>query len=147
MTVRDILAKKGNKVYTINENRPLREAIGMFFEKKIGSLMVEDDNGKIVGILAPNDVLKSVYEGCGDQCSIQQVKNVMTANPICASEDATLEQLMAIMNTHRIRHIPIMEKQRLKGLISIGDIVKAQMTVYEVTVHHLTDYIEGRYPG
>ncbi len=147
MTARDILATKGNKVYTINHTSTLQKAIGIFFEKKIGSLMVVDDNGTIVGILAPNDVLKTVHAGCGDQCSIQQVKEVMTANPICASEDDTLEYLEAVMTKNRIRHIPIMDKQQLKGLISIGDIVSAQIQNREVEIRHLTDYIEGKYPG
>ena len=147
MTARDILATKGNKVYTINHTSTLQKAIGIIYEKKIGSLMVVDDNGTIVGILAPNDVLKTVHAGCGDQCSIQQVKEVMTANPICASEDDTLEYLEAVMTKNRIRHIPIMDKQQLKGLISIGDIVSAQIQNREVEIRHLTDYIEGKYPG
>lgn len=147
MTVRDILANKGNTVYTIHEDRPLREAIGMFFEKKIGSLVVVDDAGQVVGILAPTDVLRSVYEGCDEQCSVQRVKSVMTTNPICASEDDTVEQLVTIMTQRRIRHIPVMDKRQLKGLVSIGDIVNAKINMCEVTVHHLTDYIEGKYPG
>ncbi|MDO5675478.1 MAG: CBS domain-containing protein [bacterium] len=147
MTVRDILASKGNKVYTISQTATLQQAIGLFFEKKIGSLMVVDENNAVVGILAPNDVLKTVHAGCGDQCGIQQVKEVMTANPICASEDDTLDYLEVVMTKNRIRHIPIMDKQELKGLISIGDIVHAQIEVREVEIRHLTDYIEGKYPG
>ncbi|MGI6639661.1 MAG: CBS domain-containing protein [Desulfobulbus sp.] len=147
MTVRELLAAKGNKVFTINENSTLKEAISMFFDKKIGSLLVVDADNAVVGILAPNDVLKTVHAGCGDQCDVQQVKAVMTANPICASEDDTLEYLEAVMTKNRIRHIPIMEKQQLKGLISIGDIVNAQLEVREVEIRHLTDYIEGKYPG
>ena len=147
MKVRDILAIKGNKVYTISDSSTLQKAIGIFFEKKIGSLMVVDSNDRVVGILAPNDVLKTVHAGCGDQCSIQQVKEVMTANPICASEDDTLEYLEAVMTKNRIRHIPIMDKHELKGLVSIGDIVSAQIEVREVEIRHLTDYIEGKYPG
>ncbi len=147
MTVRDILKVKGNKVFTISENSTLQAAIGIFFDKKIGSLMVVDDNDKVIGILSPNDVLKTVHAGCGDQCGIQQVKEVMTSNPICASEDDTLEYLEAVMTNNRIRHIPIMDKQQLKGVISIGDLVNAQIKVREVEIRHLTDYIEGKYPG
>lgn len=147
MTVRDILASKGSKVVTINENSTLQAAIGVFFEKKIGSLMVVDDQNKVIGILSPNDVLKTVHEGCGDQCSIQQVKNVMTVNPICASEDDSVDYIQAIMTKFRVRHIPIMEKQQLKGIVSIGDIVNALIQVREVEIRHLTDYIEGKYPG
>ena len=147
MTVRDILKVKGNKVFTISENSTLQAATGIFFDKKIGSLMVVDDNDKVIGILSPNDVLKTVHAGCGDQCGIQQVKEVMTSNPICASEDDTLEYLEAVMTNNRIRHIPIMDKQQLKGVISIGDLVNAQIKVREVEIRHLTDYIEGKYPG
>ena len=72
MTVRDILAAKGNKVFTISQTATLQQAIGMFFEKKIGSLLVVDEHNAVVGILAPNDVLKTVHAGCGDQCGDSQ---------------------------------------------------------------------------
>ncbi len=147
MKVKDILKVKGSKVYTINENATLMAATAKFFSNKIGSLIVVNDADEIVGIVAPNDILKAVHEGCVENCSLQKVHQVMTRNMICASEEDTLDYIEAIMTENRIRHIPIMDKAELKGLISIGDVVNAQIKIRDVENHYLKDYIEGKYPG
>ena len=71
----------------------------------------------------------------------------MTRNIICASVEDTVDYLQAVMTENRIRHIPIMDKKELKGLVSIGDVVNAQISIREVENHYLKDYIEGKYPG
>ena len=147
MKVKDILKVKGTHVYTVNENSTLMAATDLFFSKKIGSLIVVDDSGAIKGILAPNDVLKAVHAGCTENCALQLVHQVMTKNILCASENDNIDYIQAIMTENRIRHIPIMEKAELKGIISIGDIVNAQIKVREVENHYLKDYIEGKYPA
>ena len=147
MKVKDILKVKGSKVYTINENSTLMAATAKFFNYKIGSLLVVDDNDAIVGIIAPNDILKAVHEGCTENCALQKVNQVMTKNIICASEEDTVDYIQAVMTENRVRHIPIMEKNELKGLVSIGDIVSAQIKIREVENRYLIDYIEGKYPA
>ena len=147
MKVKDILNIKGTQVITVKENDTLMVATELFFNKKIGSLLVVDDHGGIKGILAPNDVLKAVGAGCTENCSAQKVHQVMTKNIVCASENDDIDYIQAIMAKNRIRHIPIMEKKALKGIISIGDIVNAQIKVREVENHYLKDYIEGKYPA
>ena len=147
MKVKDILRVKGSKVYTVSENATLMAATGKLFSNKIGSLIVVNDAEEIVGIVAPNDILKAVHEGCVENCSLQRVHQVMTRNMICASEEDTLDYIQAVMTENRIRHIPIMDKKELKGLVSIGDVVNAQIKVHKVENHYLKDYIEGKYPG
>ena len=147
MKVKDILKVKGSKVYTINENSTLMAATAKMFSNKIGSLIVVNDKEEIVGIVAPNDILKAVHEGCVENCSLQRVNQVMTKNLLCASEEDTIDYNQAVMTENRIRHIPIMEKTELKGLVSIGDVVNAQIKIHEVENHYLKDYIEGKYPG
>lgn len=147
MQVKDILKVKGTQVVTVKADNTLMAATELFFSNKIGSLLVIDDHGNIKGILAPNDVLKAVSKGCTENCSSQQVHQVMTKNIICASEDDNIDYIQAIMAKNRIRHIPIMDKKKLKGIISIGDIVNAQIKVREVENHYLKDYIEGKYPA
>lgn len=147
MQVKNILKTKGTEVFTVNENATLMAATELLFSKNIGSLLVVDDNGDIKGILAPNDVLKAVGAGCTENCSSQKVHQVMTKNIICASENDDIDYIQAIMTKNRIRHIPIMEKNELKGIISIGDIANAQIKDREVENHYLKDYIEGKYPG
>ena len=147
MKVKDILKVKGSKVYTINENSTLMAATAKMFSNKIGSLIVVNDKEEIVGIVAPNDILKAVHEGCVENCSLQRVNQVMTKNLLCASEEDTIDYIQAVMTENRIRHIPIMEKTELKGLVSIGDVVNAQIKIHEVENHYLKDYIDGKYPG
>ena len=147
MKVKDILKVKGSKVYTINENSTLMAATAKMFSNKIGSLIVVNDKEEIVGIVAPNDILKAVHEGCVENCSLQRVDQVMTKNLLCASEEDTIDYIQAVMTENRIRHIPILDKTELKGLVSIGDVVNAQIKIHEVENHYLKDYIEGKYPG
>lgn len=147
MKVKDILKVKGSKVYTINENSTLMAATAKMFSNKIGSLIVVNDKEEIVGIVAPNDILKAVHEGCVENCSLQRVNQVMTKNLLCASEEDTIDYIQAVMTENRIRHIPILDKTELKGLVSIGDVVNAQIKIHEVENHYLKDYIEGKYPG
>ena len=88
-----------------------------------------------------------MHEGCVENCSLQRVNQVMTKNLLCASEEDTIDYIQAVMTENRIRHIPILDKTELKGLVSIGDVVNAQIKIHEVENHYLKDYIDGKYPG
>jgi CBS domain-containing protein len=147
MKVKDILKVKGTKVYTISESSTLMAATAKFFSNKIGSLVVVDDKDEFIGIISPNDILKAVHEGCTENCALQRVGEVMTRNVICASEDDSIDYIQAVMTENRIRHIPIMDRKDLKGLISIGDVVNAQISSRDVENRYLIDYIEGKYPA
>jgi CBS domain-containing protein len=120
--------------------------MSLFIANRIGSLVVVDKHNRILGIVAPNDVLKAVHKDA-DNISAMTVSEVMTEDVIVARPDDDVDQLMAIMTENRIRHLPVMEGGRLTGLVSIGDVVKAQLTVQDVEIHYLKDYIEGKYPG
>ncbi|WP_028580674.1 CBS domain-containing protein [Desulfogranum japonicum] len=148
MKVKDILKSKGSDVFTVSQETTLMGATDIFFSKKIGSLLVNDANGNIVGIIAPNDILKAVQEGCTEEnCALQKVSQVMTKDILCASEDDDIDYIQAIMTENRIRHIPIIREGKIIGLVSIGDIVKAMIKNRDVENHYLRDYIEGKYPG
>ncbi|MBM9512574.1 CBS domain-containing protein [Desulfogranum marinum] len=148
MKVKDILKAKGTVVHTINQDSTLMAASDKFFAERIGSLLVVDENDNIQGIVAPNDILKAIQEGCTDEnCALQKVSRVMTKDIIAASEDDDIDYIQAIMTENRIRHIPIMDKDQLKGLVSIGDVVKALIKDKEVENHYLKDYISGKYPA
>lgn len=147
MKVKDILKVKGSKVYTISENSTLMAATAKFFGNKIGSLLVVNDMDEIVGIVSPNDILKAIHEGCTENCALQKVSQVMTKNIICASEEDSIDYIQAVMTENRVRHIPIMDGKELKGLVSIGDVVNAQISRRDVENRYLIDYIEGKYPA
>ncbi len=146
MKVREILSVKGSRVVTTHEDNTVVEAMALFFANRIGSLLVVDKDDKILGILAPNDVLKAVQNDAENISSIK-VSSIMTRNIIVATEDDKVDYLQAIMTENRIRHIPIMDKNELKGMVSIGDVVKAQIKEKEVENLYLKDYIEGKYPA
>ncbi len=148
MKVKDILKTKGTVVHTIHQDSTLMAASDKFFTEKIGSLLVVDDNDAIQGIIAPNDILKAIQEGCTDEnCALQRVNRVMSKDILAASEEDSIDYIQAIMTENRIRHIPIMEKDQVKGIVSIGDVVKALITDKEVENHYLKDYISGKYPA
>ena len=146
MKAKDILAEKGTRVVTIHQDNLLVDVMSLFFANRIGSLVVVDKNDKILGIVAPNDVLKAVHKN-PESVTTMTVSEVMTEDVIVGMPDDGVEGLMAIMTRNRIRHIPIIESGKLAGLVSIGDAVKAQLTVQDVEIRHLKEFIEGKYPA
>lgn len=146
MKVQEILADKGTRVVTTHKDNLLVDVMSLFIANRIGSLVVVDKNDKILGIVAPNDVLKAVHKDA-ENISAMTVSEVMTEDVIVARPEDESDQLMVIMTENRIRHLPVMENGKLTGLVSIGDVVKAQLTVQHVEIHYLKDYIEGKYPG
>jgi CBS domain-containing protein len=146
MKAKDIIGTKGSRVVTCHEDNSLLEALAIFSASKIGSLLVVDSHDKIQGIIAPRDILLVVLNDL-DKIRDLKVKEIMSTNLIVATIDDDVEYLQAIMTENRIRHIPILEGSALKGIISIGDVVKAQVVEKEVENRYLKDYIEGKYPG
>lgn len=146
MKVQDILDEKGTRVITTHEESLLVDAMAIFFANKVGSLLVVDKYDKILGIVAPNDVLKAIH-GNLDGVKSMKVKEVMSSDLIVATPEDDIDYIQNIMTENRVRHIPILEKGDLVGLVSIGDVVKAQMTAKNVENRYLKDYIEGKYPA
>jgi CBS domain-containing protein len=145
MKAKDILAEKGTRVVTIYKKNLLVDVMSLFFANRIGSLVVVDKNDKILGIVAPNDVLRAVHSN-PESIAAMTVSEVMTEDLIVGMPEDDVDNLMAIMTRNRIRHIPIIENGRLVGLVSIGDAVKALQTVQDVEIRYLKEFIEGKYP-
>lgn len=146
MKVIDILTEKGSRVITCHEENSMMEALAIFSANKVGSLLVVDHYDDIQGILAPRDVLMAMLRQ-PDTFKEIKVKDIMTRNLIVGTQDDNISYIQAIMTENRIRHVPIVEGKQLRGLISIGDVVKAQMTEKEVENRYLKEYIEGKYPA
>jgi CBS domain-containing protein len=146
MRAKDILAAKGTRVVTVPEESRLIDVLSLFFANRIGSLVVVDNHNVIEGIVAPNDVLKALHENPTTIAALS-VGDVMTREVIAADPEETVDNLMSIMTEHRIRHIPIIEGGKLAGLVSLGDVVKAQLKDKHVEIHYLKDYLEGKYPA
>ncbi len=146
MKAKDILAEKGTRVVTIHKDNLLVDVMSHFLVNRVGSLVVVNKYDEIMGIVAPVDVLEAVHKDPVN-ISTMTVREVMSENVIVAGPDDSVETVMAIMTENRIRHIPIIDQGRLAGIVSIGDAVKAQLTVHEVQISYLKDYIEGKYPA
>lgn len=146
MKVKDILAVKGSRVVTVERSTPVLDAMAIFSANRVGSLLVVDKDEKILGIIAARDVLMAVIKHL-EQIKTLPVDQIMTTNIIVGTEDDTIDYLQAIMTENRIRHVPIIEGGQLKGLVSIGDVVKALMKEKDVENKYLKDYIADKYPG
>ena len=146
MKVKDVLTENGSHVVTVNENATVFEAMSIFAANRVGSLLVLGNDEKIVGIIAARDVLMQVLRAC-DEIKSDKVKEIMTRDIIVAEPDDDLETIQALMTNNRIRHVPIIEQNNLAGIISIGDVVKAQLKEIHVENKYLREYIEGKYPG
>jgi CBS domain-containing protein len=140
MLVRHILREKGRDVVTIASDATLSEAARLLARKRIGALVVREQGGALKGILSERDIVRAVAEASVAALA-QTVAQHMTSSVESCSESDSIEDLMELMTHRRFRHVPVMEDDRLTGIISIGDVVKTRIaeTVEEVTV--LRQYI------
>ena len=141
MKVKDILESKGSAVATIPADASLHDALERLIELRIGSLVVVDGHDPIVGILTERDLLSECAihpEGVREMT----VREIMSSNPIIAVPEDEVAYIMGIMTHNRIRHLPILDGERLAGMISIGDVVKAQLEAAEFENRYLRDFIQ-----
>jgi CBS domain-containing protein len=145
MKAKDIIAKKGSTVYTGSPSFKVKEALDNLLQYKVGALVIVDDIQCPVGIISEKDILRLARER--DDWRDLAVGDYMTKNLIIGVTEDSVEYIMSLMTNNRIRHIPIMEKEKLAGMISIGDIVKAQLKNIKAENRYLTDYIMSKYPA
>jgi len=145
MKARDIIAKKGSAVYTGSPSLTIREALHNLLEYKVGALVIVDEAQRPLGIITEKDILHLAREH--DDWREHTVGDHMTKNLIIGLPDDSGEYIMSLMTINRFRHVPIMEEGKLAGIISIGDIVKAQLKNIKAENRYLTDYIMSKYPA
>jgi CBS domain-containing protein len=141
--VREILAKKGEQVYSIGKNATILEAARVMNQHKIGALVVIE-GGRVEGIFTERDVLRRVV---GEQRNpaTTKVAEVMTTDVACCQPDTPIEEAASVMKHHRIRHLPVVgPDRRLHGMISIGDINAHHADNQAVQIHFLNEYLYGR---
>jgi CBS domain-containing protein len=146
MKVKDILAVKGSRVVTVEKNTSVLDAMLIHSANRVGSLLVVDNDGSILGIIGARDVLMAVVNHL-EEIKTLTVEKIMTKNLIVGNPDDKLDYILSVMTENRIRHVPIFEGKELKGLLSIGDVVKAQLKETKVENKYLKDYIADKYPG
>lgn len=128
MKVINLLTTKPQGVITIQPQQTLKSAAQILAEKNIGALVVVDDGGQLVGILSERDIIRRAGES--DDVLAAVVGDVMTPNPVVGSPDDDMMSVASTMTDGRFRHLPILADGALIGIISIGDILKAQRDRY-----------------
>ena len=140
MTVRAILEAKGRQVVTIDPAAKVSAAVRLLSERRIGAVLVTSD-GRIEGILSERDIVR-VLGKRGASVLDEPVRAVMTAKVITCKSADTVAALMEKMTEGKFRHLPVVEDDRVIGLISIGDVVKRRVMEYEQEQEALRDYIK-----
>lgn len=143
MSIKDILSNKGHDIYTIPQSAKLREAIAVLNEKNIGVVLVTDSAGKLAGILSERDIIRrSLLQETGFRD--ESVTKSMTKKVLTVAPSASVDDVMEIMTNSHIRHVPVLDGDEIKGLISIGDIVKRKIADAENEAAAMRDYIAAR---
>lgn len=146
MKVKDILREKGTAVHTIGPERLISDAVARLNKYHVGALVVVDEKGAIKGIITERDILRLCEMRAGALGHIT-VGQEMTRDVLVGVPDDDINYIMNIMTENHIRHVPIMSEDRLAGIISVGDVLKARLDQCEFHARHLQDYITGKYPG
>ncbi len=144
MKVSNILDKKGRKIFTINANSTVLDAVKILFDNKIGSLIVVNDDDDLEGIVSERDVLYKCYTLKLQICD-KQIKEIMTPKNdlIIGKIDDDATYLMNVMTEKRIRHIPILDKDTIVGIVSIGDVLKNVLESSETEAKLLREHIQN----
>lgn len=141
-TVRDILQEKGHKVHTITPQATVYQALQLMAEKNVGALMVMEAD-RSVGLISERDYARKIVLK-GKFSKDVPVREIMTEEIVSIGPDEDIEGCMELMTHRFVRHLPVFENERLIGIISVGDIVKAIIEHKEETIEQLENYIKGK---
>lgn len=140
-SIKHLLANKSREIWSIGPDEPVLQAIRLMSEKGIGALPVMQD-GNLLGILSERDYARKVIL-MGRSSADTPVSQIMTSPVITVSLQDTVHDCMQIMTDKRIRHLPVVDKNKVVGMISIGDLVKAVIEEQQETIVQLEKYIAG----
>jgi CBS domain-containing protein len=141
-TVNNLLLQKGKEVWSVQAGSTVTETLNLMGEKNIGAVLVMESQ-RIVGIFSERDYARHAAR-LDSMLLDQPVHEFMTHSVYYVSPRQTVEEVMALMTSKKIRHLPVMEGEMLVGIISIGDVVKQIMSDKETTILGLENYILGR---
>ena len=128
-------------VISIHPNKTVFNAIKLLTENNIGALPVINDNTELCGIISERDIIRSMSQNIGTNFKKCLINSIMTFNVITISNNAISEDIMDIMTKNKIRHIPIVENNLLKGIVSIGDVVKRLLEKSNLENQHLKSWL------
>ena len=140
-----ILKHKGGNVWSIPPIASVYDALTMMSEKQVGALLVIEDT-KLIGIVSERDYARKVIlKGRSSQDTA--VTEIMTSPVMYVTPQETVDECMRIMTASRVRHLPVIEDEKVVGIVSIGDLVNWIISAQADTIHQLHSYITGKYPG
>jgi CBS domain-containing protein len=139
--VRDILKVKGTEVWCVDAEATVLEALQRMAEKEVGALMVMD-GARLVGIITERDYARKVFL-LGRASPTTLVKEIMSSHVVYTHLDQPIEECMALMTEKRTRHLPVIEEEKVIGIVSIGDLVKSIISDQQFMIEQLVRYISG----
>ena len=141
ITVRHILESKGGNIWSVSPDATVYDALKLMAEKNLGAVMVLSGD-KLVGIFSERDYARKIILK-GKSSKETTVEEIMTPEVVTVEAKNSIEECMGLMTNKRIRHLPVLESEKVVGVVSIGDIVKAIISEQEYTIKQLENYITG----
>jgi CBS domain-containing protein len=145
VSIASILSRKGSEIWSVEPEATVYAAIALMAQKGVGAMLVVS-GGKLVGIVSERDYARKVML-LGRTSKDTLVKDIMTSKVITAKPDYTIEDCMRIVTHNHIRHLPVLEGEKLVGIVSIGDLVNEIIESQAHTIDQLNTYISGKYPA
>lgn len=143
ITVKDLLGAKRDELWTVPPNATVYRALEVMAEHDVGALPVVD-GARLVGIFSERDYARRVVLR-GRTSRETPVSDLMIGQVVCVTPEDTIQACMALMTRRRVRHLPVLEDDRIIGIVTIGDIVKRMLDEQAQTIEHLETYIRGTY--
>lgn len=144
-TIASILNSKGSAIWSVVPDASVYDAIAVMAEHSVGALLVLSE-GRLVGIVSERDYARKVILQ-GRSSKETPVHEIMTRHLITVTPDHTVDECMKMMTQHRVRHLPVLARDLVAGIVSIGDLVNAIISAQAHTIQQLHTYISGTYPS
>jgi CBS domain-containing protein len=140
MTVAAVLKQKGNAIISVGPDATIQDVADLITSRRIGALVVIDADQRIIGIVSERDVVKAIAQHKAAALGMT-ASDLMTRNPITASPDTTVDEAMQLMDAGYFRHLPVVDTDRLIGIISVRDLVRYRIMQQKADLENLTSYV------
>jgi CBS domain-containing protein len=144
-TIEAILAQKGTEIFSVSPDATVFEAVELMANKNVGALLVVE-NDKLVGLISERDYTRKVMLR-GKKSRETLVREIMSSDLTVVTPREPVENCLRMMTDKRVRHLPVLDGEKIRGIISIGDLVKWVIATQSAAIAHLEMYISGGYTG